>query len=883
MGSLNGDVVVMRNGRSTSQISVYNYPEHLNPFYEEDQHKRLRFWKINKGNNHKERRSSLSIANLKEMWAFKSFRPKKRSSMLGINKTSESPPSLRRELHGNNHWNTLDHRLRHSTNASPLYNDSFQRNNIYRSSLQNIPAGSTNDRIGFNRNDNYRSTIQFSGSNRRYPERSLQIPQRVRRSSQTSMSSTNPFETDNEDDVDGLNVSEVTSITSSIRTPRKKRRAPAPPTPLQINVRGITTPKMLNESSQEQTQEQLCIREENDIANLTAEIETFVQIKNNEDLQEEKLLINKSETTYEKNNNNDDSNKIAEYKVELNSATNKKFNEKNTIEENNAPLQIKETNAKFTAAAAATTTTTTCQNVAHNETKKSKRNEENANKEEIASHKIKKISGEFPAITTTTATNVTHEDELVFNQHHVVDEIKISKDSISKPKDVITKEIYENNTNNQTVQTQSITTIENNAENMINGAIPKKIKLDSDITIHEHKVDSEGKPLKPVPMRRKSKVETEVGQVECIHVHVESPRSIPRHDHPSSVTSFKTKTTGLHTQEKITGKTSFTLVSPPMTRKDLNATSETETTARSETSSKLTISPKSNRTHEYGLNHAITEENDNKINLHLSCKSVKEAGFAEIHKPSRKNRDTKTVTEENINMPSNDHPKQDHPNELQCPDAMMNETMVLDNDLKIIENSPAIIGENIELGDQQRKSSFDVDKIEFDALYRPKPSSPLEWKKSTLAPLETNIPPEKRKSVKEIIASINRSQRLLHQAANKDFPAWPDHHVDTVSESLSKIDQESNNNNLQENLKILDEREREIKRMVEEIDSMRISTKDTITEQVQRDAQKLDNNDIFQKCTVTKEVYDYRESSPISSNLDWNPLPKPKRIKPLHE
>lgn len=68
MGSLNGDVVVMRNGRSTSQISVYNYPEHLNPFYEEDQHKRLRFWKIKKSNNNKERRSSLSIANLKEMW-----------------------------------------------------------------------------------------------------------------------------------------------------------------------------------------------------------------------------------------------------------------------------------------------------------------------------------------------------------------------------------------------------------------------------------------------------------------------------------------------------------------------------------------------------------------------------------------------------------------------------------------------------------------------------------------------------------------------------------------------------------------------------------------------------------------------------------------------
>lgn len=69
--------------------------------------------------------------------------------MLGINKTSESPPALRRELQGNNNWNTLDHRMRHSTNASPLYSDSFQRDNVYRSSLQHIPAGNVNVNILF--------------------------------------------------------------------------------------------------------------------------------------------------------------------------------------------------------------------------------------------------------------------------------------------------------------------------------------------------------------------------------------------------------------------------------------------------------------------------------------------------------------------------------------------------------------------------------------------------------------------------------------------------------------------------------------------------------------------------------------------------------------
>ena len=33
------------NGHFSSQVSVYNYAEHLNTFYQDDNHKRLRFWK----------------------------------------------------------------------------------------------------------------------------------------------------------------------------------------------------------------------------------------------------------------------------------------------------------------------------------------------------------------------------------------------------------------------------------------------------------------------------------------------------------------------------------------------------------------------------------------------------------------------------------------------------------------------------------------------------------------------------------------------------------------------------------------------------------------------------------------------------------------------
>lgn len=64
-----GDTCVMRNGRSTSKISIYDYPEHLNPFYEDENHKRLRFWKIgNKNKNSESRRSSFSLDGLRDMW-----------------------------------------------------------------------------------------------------------------------------------------------------------------------------------------------------------------------------------------------------------------------------------------------------------------------------------------------------------------------------------------------------------------------------------------------------------------------------------------------------------------------------------------------------------------------------------------------------------------------------------------------------------------------------------------------------------------------------------------------------------------------------------------------------------------------------------------------
>lgn len=63
---------IKRSGRTSSQRSIYDYPEHLNPFYEDENHKRLRFWKLNSENNNsknkKSRSNSFSFDGLKGLW-----------------------------------------------------------------------------------------------------------------------------------------------------------------------------------------------------------------------------------------------------------------------------------------------------------------------------------------------------------------------------------------------------------------------------------------------------------------------------------------------------------------------------------------------------------------------------------------------------------------------------------------------------------------------------------------------------------------------------------------------------------------------------------------------------------------------------------------------
>lgn len=91
-----------------------------------------------------------------------SFRGKKNSSTLGINKTSESPPPLRKDFitynkESEDKYASYNPHFRNTLNA-----DTFERNTVYRSSLQNM-SNTPND-LTFNRSNRYRNTIQNGSS-----------------------------------------------------------------------------------------------------------------------------------------------------------------------------------------------------------------------------------------------------------------------------------------------------------------------------------------------------------------------------------------------------------------------------------------------------------------------------------------------------------------------------------------------------------------------------------------------------------------------------------------------------------------------------------------------------------------------------------------------
>ncbi|XP_052863035.1 uncharacterized protein LOC128269688 [Anopheles cruzii] len=289
-----------QNGGSTS--SIYDYPEHLNPFYEDENHKRLRFWNPKPAaHGRSQRRGSLSSLRdgLRELWLYSSVRfGKKRSSTLGINKTSESPPPLRRDAYETDTYATIASSsaagYRNTVNVVPgretvresqSYTTTplFVRHSRYRTSLQDRPK--ENDGIGFTRNDQYRSTIQ-NGFSTYSTGMVTSTPRKKRVAPALPYGTTprvpqqhhsNPFDDEMDyetDTMSTISMDDSASYSETLRSrktgtkTRTKRRAPPPPP---VTVSPSYHPHAIDVSTPEDTQNE-------DLRNLTAEIESFVRI-----------------------------------------------------------------------------------------------------------------------------------------------------------------------------------------------------------------------------------------------------------------------------------------------------------------------------------------------------------------------------------------------------------------------------------------------------------------------------------------------------------------------------------------------------------------------------------------------------------------------------
>ncbi|XP_053672837.1 uncharacterized protein LOC128723146 [Anopheles nili] len=288
---------------AASASTINNYPEHLNPFYEDENHKRLRFLEHNPAAHKSKRRGSLSSLRdgLRDLWQFSSIRfGKKRSSTLGINKTSESPPPLRRDVyvHDTNEDTFASTSAYRNTVSTPGYGTPresqsytttplFVRHTRYRSSLQDRQK--ENEEIGFMRNDRYRSTIQngfatySNGMVTSTPRKKQSAPMpygTTPRGAQRQQENTNPFDVEMEPEVDTLSTVSVDSNysgtlrshTTGTRT-RTKRRAPLPP-PVFVLPANRVSPTMEEPAANDLQTENL--------RNLTAEIESFVRISSTE-------------------------------------------------------------------------------------------------------------------------------------------------------------------------------------------------------------------------------------------------------------------------------------------------------------------------------------------------------------------------------------------------------------------------------------------------------------------------------------------------------------------------------------------------------------------------------------------------------------------------
>ncbi|XP_055858323.1 E3 ubiquitin-protein ligase RBBP6 isoform X2 [Episyrphus balteatus] len=857
--SVNGDLMVVRNGRSTSQVSVYNYPEHLNPFYEDDNHKRLRFWQINKSSKDGQgRRNSFSLGGLKDMWAFKSFRLKKKSSSLGINKTSESPPPLRRDVFNNNNngYNTYDPRMRYTTgatNGTLGTNNAFQRNVPYRSSLQdmrNTQSDLPTNGIGFNRNDRYRSTIQpatTSGT----PTQTLTLPT-SRRSSQISVASTNPFDDEDDDDVVMGGVS--ASSTPAKHPARKKRRAPPPPIPVHQIIKEESSSAGSTPSHKPSTTQPKNSNEEErlEIHNLTAEIESFVKSSNTDSPENHEARSSSVVVTSNSLKQNGTIPKTYNSPSTRESDTSITSNVDIIITPNEESLFIREDQdieVSKKEDSSVKLERNKVEEIGHVETIHIRTESPRSTPERKESPGVSTFRSETKPSSSEKVINTTNESVVKVHEVTIKETTEKSrppiaaKPNIPKSPPPVSPRLSTSRREILLAETPDTPAMRRKEIKTVEEVSSSASSSSPEMPHREVGIDVG--PLKePAPQRHE--VTIKVQHVLAINEDTKQEPVLDSTPIPA-VRGQKQQSTEQNSPLPAVRKVTIIEKDPNVSNQAKSSATfkeEIKTQAKSSPTSKEEIKTQENASNlEEDLPTTISE-------LQLIISEIEQVA-------------------ERIEESATENPQE--------PDSLPKPVVALTSPNDEIAH-PAPIQK------PPRAKHFTEDINEN--IYRPRPS---QWKQSTLAPLEP-VPPEKRRSVKQIIDSINRSQQLLGGAKKEE-------ETEIDANNPQRNQSETNTNAMEQNLKSLAESQREMKRMLLELEGLenaheqKLSNKtdenfqgilDTIVSTLAKETDKNGNGngngDVFKKCTITKEVNNAsRESSPTSSNLDWNPLPKPKR------
>lgn len=262
-------------------VSIYDYPEHLNPFHEEDNHNKIRFWTLGRRLSRSNSISFSGLKDLKNSWALRSFMKKgkkgtssEKSSNTQLNGET-SPIIYRRALQ----YSATSSVGARSTVASPERGDRY----VYGGSITPLPRSRFQERL--------RSTSH-------HEVQSLSATPRLARSevsgSRLSVESTNPF------DEDGP----VAPVRASRR---KKKRAPVPPGPVYTTPdNAVTTAVNVTETQRSEVEEKILNKTEGDLELEDMNLNIELKIIEDEDVQDKNTdTIEVKPTTPNTFNNNE--------------------------------------------------------------------------------------------------------------------------------------------------------------------------------------------------------------------------------------------------------------------------------------------------------------------------------------------------------------------------------------------------------------------------------------------------------------------------------------------------------------------------------------------------------------------------------------------------